>query len=189
MLAEYIELGEIQNGIDSGPFPSLAISDTEEVLKRIGKEWKIPEPFGKHVSSTDLFKYYDKEQFRKYCDQIFTGWFNYCDSSLRGYEIVNKSINEHVVSGDRTDVEHYSLFLNILPKEADLPKTIISIRDAFSILLSDELRNKLNLEKPIKKPSKETRAKIDTLVKQMKILNDAHFDSLFARLKETEEGD
>jgi len=165
--AEFIGCGGCTEGVFESAFPGLAILDTEEILEKMGKEWKIPEPYGRHVSSIDLFKDYAKKQFHGFCDQVLVGWVDFCNGALKGRDNVNKLINKGILTGDPTSIDYYLLFYHALPNESDLPKTILSIRNAFSMLLSDDLRKNLDLEKSTEEPTQETKEKINILTKEL----------------------
>jgi len=122
-----------QSRVDSEFFPSLAILDTEEILEQVGKKWKNPGPDRRH-SIDDI-------------DSILMGWVNFCDSAVKGHQIAVNAAKKGIISCDLESIESYLIFTRAMGEDGKDPKTIITIREAFTGLLSDTARKKIGKEK------------------------------------------
>lgn len=168
-------------------FPGLAIFDTKEILEKIGEEWKIPEPFGEHKSSVEMFAEYDIKRFQIDCDDIFMKWIEFCDSATQGINISNNIRDKGEIYLDRKSVEYASLFSEALPDESDLQEIASNIRNAFIKLLSPETRNKFNYEEVKEEPSNETRIKIMELIRNIDRLDSINSYYELTQLEESDD--
>jgi hypothetical protein len=135
-----------------------------------------------------MFAEYDRKRFGAECDGIFIEWIEFCDGAANGIENARNLLEKNQMSLDYRSAVYASLFSDALPGESNLQETVSTVRNAFIKLLTTDTRKKFNLGEPKEEPSKETRTKIDVLVKQMGILGDIHFNDLFAQLREFDMG-
>jgi len=172
VLAEKIGPG-VHETIYAEYFPSLAVLDTEEILERVGPEWKNPGPSSRHNI--------------KEMDTILIGWVHFLDEAKTGHQIVRRAVEKNIVSGDTRDLASYTVLRQALGGKEQYPEIITTIRAAFVTLLSQETQRKIIKDHAQVKMDKKIRQKIDKLITSVGNQGDAHYGSLFQRLAEFED--
>lgn len=136
--------------VDVDYFPSLPILDIEEILERIGPEWKNPGPSNHHTTES--------------IDRIIGDWVSFCDAALKGHQITRDTIEKGVIKIDLESIDSYLIFTQALREKGKYPQIIRKIRGAFWDLLSPKAREDFGERGENTKVDNKLRAKIGQLI-------------------------
>ncbi len=180
MFVELRELNCIPNNRQERESLCLPLLDTEEIISHMPEgKWIIPqEPytFLERIDENDLdfIKSYKREFFQRNCREIIAKWVLYLDKAEKGRQIIERVIDEGMLTPDLQGIGAFNFFHNALKtklienEETDTQDTINSCRNAFLYLLTTEEAEKLGHNKPESLTEKEidnARFLVDSFVK------------------------
>jgi hypothetical protein len=133
--------------------PPSRVIDTENILERIGEEWKNPGP-SQHQTSSEI-------------DQILGDWVRFFNKAQREYDI-EQSFKGN--GGSLINLNSLAVFKQAAEKDEQYPEIITSMRDAFLALCSNKKREQMGKNKPKVIVDNELKSKIITFVRKMEAL-------------------
>ena len=141
-------------------FPPLAILDIQEILERVGPKWQNPGSSERHSVQA--------------MDDILIDWVNFCDAALKGRQIGINTIEKRAISLDLESIESYIIFHSAIGGNEKYPEIITSVRDAFTVLLSEDARKRIGKDKLKVTVKDNLRTAINQLIKGVGQQGDQH---------------
>ena len=104
-------------------------------------------------------------------------WVNFCSLALKGRKAGLHTLKTGQPSIDLPSIDSYLLMYQALKGKVDA-KQILRIRDAFTLLMSDEGLTELNLKRPKSKVDDKMRKLINELVRNVGAETTAYISAL-----------
>jgi hypothetical protein len=155
--------------------PPIEIGYTSALFDHIPIQgpWQLPKPWH-GVEKVDT------KSFRETWDELFTEWIRYLDHASKGFQIIQRTITEGVISFDLASIQAANYFHNSGLEGQGYEKKIekvLSVRRAFATLMSKDAQDKSGMKGEDILVSDEDIQNARKLVHNFKY-NDSYFSNL-----------